>query len=203
MLLLRLVDALLTYVTPSEQALAAPQAIGDALALPPPADEPASVQSRPAALRRSRRCVDDVAGEACLAWGDSARAHAASQRMVVLSSGEAATGGTPHRAMLLSRYRAHPMALQRMSGAVVAAVMDSLSSDSDPSCGVSLDALLDSKGRLMPGTVALVQGDSQGRMHAHLYRGEALGSWLAGGAGRSHPATRASVDVDTDVFQLA
>jgi hypothetical protein len=49
-------------------------------------------------------------------------------------------------------------------------------------------------------------------LHAHVYRSEALARWLArgggtgggagGGGGATHPATRARVALDRDVFWL-
>ncbi len=95
-----------------------------------------------------------------------------------------------------------------------------------PVCGIMLEPLLDARGRLRPGTAALVQADSQvccrcacvmtwqaltwhataaqGVLHAHLYRADALARWLAwGGArGATHPATRAAVAPERDVALL-
>jgi hypothetical protein len=152
-------------------------------------------------------------------------------------------------AMLLSRFRAHPHALSRLTPGQAAAVLRALTSgdeqdvdvnlscrdqlrprprsgahgaprllgsaedadaahassfpdDTGPVCGITLEALLDAKGRLLPTTVALIQPDATGALHAHLYRGDALATWLAvSGRGR-HPSTRAAVDLHRDVHPL-
>lgn len=137
-------------------------------------------------------------------------------------------------AMLLARYRAHPNALDALSPAVASAVLRALEADggsdggtSQPAlpllgagvqapdeearmdasplvCGITLEPVLDGRGHLVPGTVALVQATSQGVLHAHLYRGPALATWLAasGGRGHTHPATRAPVDAARHVHPL-
>ena len=133
-------------------------------------------------------------------------------------------------AMLLARYRAHPSALDALSPAVAAAVLRALEADgggadarpaallhaggqaaveeeedsshSPPVCSISLEPVLDGRGHLVPGTVALVQATSQGVLHAHLYRGHALATWLRSGSGHSHPETRATVDVSRHVHPL-
>ena len=132
-------------------------------------------------------------------------------------------------AMLLARYRAHPSALDALSPAVAAAVLRALeaecggrvaqpaalldaggqapveeedSSQSPPVCSISLEPVLDARGHLVPGTVALVQATPQGVLHAHLYRGHALATWLRSGSGHSHPETRAAVDVSRHVHPL-
>jgi hypothetical protein len=149
-------------------------------------------------------------------------------------------------AMLLSRFRAHPHVLSRLTPGQAAAVLRALTSgdeedvdvnlkchalrptprsgaprllgsaedaddaahassfpdDTGPVCGITLEALLDAKGRLLPTTVALIQPDATGALHAHLYRGDALATWLAvSGRGR-HPSTRAAVDLQRDVHPL-
>jgi hypothetical protein len=49
-----------------------------------------------------------------------------------------------------------------------------------------------------------LRGAPQGVLHAHVYRSEALARWLSrgGGGGATHPATRARVALDRDVFWL-
>jgi hypothetical protein len=134
-------------------------------------------------------------------------------------------------AMLLARYRAHPSALDALSPAVAAAVLRALDADGDgvaqpaaalldaggqaadedvdrssspqgPMCSICLEPVLDGRGHLVQGTVALVQATSQGVLHAHLYRGAALATWLRSGSGHSHPETRAAVDVTRHVHPL-
>eukprot|EP00850_Spirogloea_muscicola_P020170 SM000208S06340 [mRNA] locus=s208:75551:78910:- [translate_table: standard] len=77
-------------------------------------------------------------------------------------------------------------------------------SASSLSCCITLDTLLQADGRLSPDVVAVVHRYKKkgGRMHASLYRGDALYAWLASSEMPTNPQNR-EVVLPTDVFRLS
>ena len=106
---------------------------------------------------------------------------------------------------LIARFHADAAAVAALppgaAAAVVAALLceavDDITddvTDAGPVCGIMLSPLLDARGRLLRGTCALVHADAAGGPpRAHLYRTDALQTWLARPAPPTHPATRAPV----------
>jgi hypothetical protein len=97
-------------------------------------------------------------------------------------------------------------ALPPGAAAAVVAALEEQSADDvtdvGPVCGIMLSPLLDARGRLLRGTCALVHADAAGGPpRAHLYRSDALQTWLQRAKPPTHPATRAPV-ARQDVFWL-
>lgn len=148
---------------------------------------------------RSRSPSPGLAGSPPRRSGDPAAAAAAAAR------------GRSREAELVGRYGVEPEAVARLQSGGCAAVLDALGdcrgeAAQPPTCSITLEPVLSASGRVLRGTVALLQappgGDGQGPPHAFLYQGGALFEWLREGPAPTNPETRWAVR-PSDIFRLA
>jgi hypothetical protein len=78
-----------------------------------------------------------------------------------------------------------------------------------PQCCISLTDLLDGNGKIVSGTVALLQrsessaGNGEYVYHAHLFCKDSLDQWFRTSQSQMNPMTRCEVDKKTQYVQLS
>jgi hypothetical protein len=192
-------------VVGDEAEAAAPWRHASAPALPPPA-LPAPL-TPPRRARASRRAEAGEAGRVWRGGGtcgsaSESKTHTHLHAAAAASAAAAAPCAFAFSAAdvaLATRFRAHPAAVAALRPGAAAAVLRALGAGDDentataasalcalapphaamPLCGIMLEPLLDARGRLLPGTAALVQADSRVRTRvAHCVFFCLLRRWL-------------------------
>eukprot|EP00474_Spongospora_subterranea_P009591 CRZ10049.1 hypothetical protein [Spongospora subterranea] len=116
----------------------------------------------------------------------------------------------PNAAILMHDIQVDPELLKPIPGCIKSALVAELTRTPLPSCSITLDNIVDERGHICPGVVALVQKlridpsdpSAQAKFHVFLYKKDALEQWFEVG-GNVNPLTRERVHRSSQLFLLS